>query len=125
MSASFVRNGFPRWAGFVLVALTWAFSPSTARAECGDYVHIPTLAGEPALQPKPDRHRPCHGPNCKKLPDRAPLLPISAPTVSVQEFACLSSVAPMPELGRTNYPTYLDPFTGESHISRLERPPRS
>jgi hypothetical protein len=53
------------------------------------------------------------------------LLPISAPTVSVEEFACLSPVATTPKVGRGQYPTYLDPFTGESHTSRLERPPRS
>jgi len=121
------RNGirFPRSAGFVLVALAWAIFPTTARAECGDYVHFPTMGNESASQPKSDHRVPCHGPNCSKLPERAPLLPASAPTVSVQEFACLFAGAIAPETDRGQHATYLDPLTGESHTSRLERPPRA
>lgn len=71
--------------GALLLACAVACAPARARAECGDYVHIPngTQAadhqGDPAPGPKP-----CHGPNCSKAP-AAPVTPLPAPAPTPPE----------------------------------------
>src|SRR3569623_520300 len=59
-------NSFAKPVGIALAILVAAaFSPSQARAECGDYVHIASQASNDAGQGKsiPTPQAPCNGPN--------------------------------------------------------------
>jgi hypothetical protein len=85
--STFEANRWPRWRRVVLTALAAClFSPSAARAACGDpgpdeHDHAAHLPG-----PHP---APCQGPNCSQAPQQAPLAPISAPVPVADPVALL------------------------------------
>jgi hypothetical protein len=126
------------WLGVLLTLLTLSVCAPTARASCGDYVHIgskthnaadresnpatPNTA-EPAVPP--DTPRPCHGPACEqRLP--APLAPAPVPPrPSVDRWACLITALTLtPHLSSPCLPPAV-PGNPAKPVDDIFHPPRS
>lgn len=96
-----LRTG-QRWgrllAGAMLSLLaSILFAPSTARASCGDYVHIGSKASRDAMpapahgEPMPAGHdeKPCSGPLCSNDTSHLPMSPVTRISIQVQDLGCL------------------------------------
>ncbi|HEY3788107.1 MAG TPA: hypothetical protein VGL71_04590 [Urbifossiella sp.] len=127
----FSTNGIrmPRVAGLILAAVVLPFLASTARADCGEYVHVEkeavAVGDSSRTTTRPvDRHMPCHGPNCSKAPERSPLLPVVTQNAPIEHLACLFTdrVVPINGMGTRTIPD--NSSLPDYHTSRLERPPR-
>lgn len=134
--------GIPRAIAFVLAAIFAPFMASTARAECGDYVQIPSntpvkseisayrLLASPSVallgeRPVSSEHRgPCHGPNCSRKPERAPLPPVVSNLTSGKLSASISSSQEIAEIGDQPYAVCDSFLRPVGHPFRCERPPR-
>jgi hypothetical protein len=93
---------------------------SPARAACGDYVHIASSVQRDS--PKPTK---CHGANCSKPIEHAPLLPATTVTWSAEEIAHFTlRVDDSSDRGEAL--AAIDPELHLlDHVFRLERPPRA
>jgi hypothetical protein len=116
-----------RLAGFLLAVAAVALLTPTARAGCGDYVHIANAAPQtsPESQAPPVHPGPCQGPNCSRRPEPTPLPPAAPAPVPVEQAACVLSTPVVP-VAAPGLP-FTDPmsFAPFGHPFRLERPPRS
>jgi hypothetical protein len=139
--SAFSKTGFrvPRMMEFVLTVLFTPFLASTARSQCGDYIHIankPQVTGkttttESAVSPESQavslaRHDKCHGPNCSKRPARVPLHPVASNLVPAKLLASLTPGTDIAPVGDESYTIRIrDSFSGSvGHPFRFERPPR-
>jgi hypothetical protein len=116
-------------AGFILALAAMPFLSSSAKA-CGDEHGPPASASmssdlATSLQPRKQLPLPCNGPNCSRVPDRAPLAPVTAPTAPVDQSVCLNCVFYMPQLpiSRTEFGNIS--FWPAALPCGLERPPRA
>jgi hypothetical protein len=74
-----------------MAALAGLLTPTSARAECGDYVNIGDKSmGHPEQPSAP--LTPCHGPNCSRH-DPAPPAPTAPPTTAPTDWLCPEFVA--------------------------------
>jgi len=122
----------PRMMGFILTVLVTPFLASTARPECGNYVHIvnnPKVTTEPfaSSEKQPfssERRDTRHGPKCSPMPDRMPLHPIASNLVPGK---LLASLTPSPEIASIRDESYALCVSFShpvGHPSKFERPPR-
>jgi len=114
-------------AGFILAIAALPFLASPAKA-CGDEHGPPasaSVSGDLASSQQPLKQLPCNGPNCSRLPERAPLTPVTAPTAPVEQSVCLNGVFPLPQLpiSRTQFGDIS--FWPAVAPCGLERPPRA
>lgn len=139
MSDGVFQNGrrVPRWAGFLLAAVAVPFCALDVRAGCGDYVHITPSARTPAAdasapQAAPDTHAlplqhpgPCHGPECSRRPEPAPLVPVVPVSPPGDPAACVSLEPVPPATGGESLSADSLSADTVSKPFRLERPPRA
>jgi hypothetical protein len=121
-SAPRFLGSISRFAVYLLAAAALPFLTSSAKAECGDYVHVQTDAAKKS--PAPVDNKPCQGPNCSKSPVHAPLVPVTAPTNSVDQslLAGPASAAAFQHVSRITSQDLS--FWPSGHPLGLERPPR-
>jgi hypothetical protein len=106
---TWVDRGRVRWLVGGLAFLGLMLAPSAAQAGCGAFGHRnildparyartllaadtvpPTVEPEPVpAAPDPASPAPCSGPSCSRGPAGPPLLPVSAPTVLVEQWGCV------------------------------------
>jgi hypothetical protein len=114
-------------AGFIFAIAALPFLASPGKA-CGDEHSPPasaSVSGGLANPLQPVKQLPCNGPNCSRVPVRAPLAPVTAPTVPVEQSVCLNSVFQLPQLpiSRTQFGDIS--FWPAALPCGLERPPRA
>ena len=114
-------------AGFILALGAMPFLGSPAKA-CGDE-HGPSasasVSADLASSLPPAKQLPCNGPNCSRVPERAPLSPVATPTTPVEQPVCLSCLFLLHQLqiSRTKFGDIsLWPTVSPCG---LERPPRA
>ena len=89
-------------AGVTLVLLAgWLAAPASARASCGDYVHIGQTGAHKAERPDgampaaPAKHKlPCTGPHCSRAPVSDPPLSTSQGPPRIEQWANASGLLP-------------------------------
>src|SRR5262245_45828643 len=87
-----MRSTICRWLiSWALACLCVVAAASTARATCGDYLH---LRGQDAAPTKsPADPKPCDGPNCSSRPSAPPLAPMPITPRVVETFAFVAVLA--------------------------------
>ena len=112
------------WQVGLLLVAGMLFSPGRATAGCGDYVNVlnPTAESrrfEPMANHDGQPAKPCHGPNCSKLPDR----PVPSPAAPAPTTVQVKELVPNSQLVDSEIALSLFTNVADRSARPIHRPP--
>lgn len=108
-------------------ALLLIAASSSARATCGDYLHIPGAKGAPQSthEPKSPSKAPCNGPHCSSAPRELPAPPAPIQTFDTRGSAILvAGRTTLVDLRTAFGPVHSDRVSTEINPNAIYHPPR-